>query len=112
MTDQAIPKSFIRMPATAAIAAARRTKPRNIFAAGMPGMLPGRGWGAVNERAGRTRLFRGRWCVGSAGFGDLLIDLLLQLIHQEPSGQTVGEPRIWAALARSPDFFSIHYVAS
>src|SRR5271169_154198 len=51
---QASPNSLIMRPARAAIAAARRTKPRNVFAAGMPAMLPGRGVVVVNEGADRS----------------------------------------------------------
>jgi hypothetical protein len=57
-----MPNSLMMTPARAAIANAWRTKPRSVFAEGMPGMLPGHGEAVVNERAGRTRLFvQGIW---------------------------------------------------
>jgi hypothetical protein len=50
--SQASPNSFIRMPASTAIAAARRAMlTKRSRGAGMPAILPGRGEAVVNERA-------------------------------------------------------------
>jgi hypothetical protein len=51
--------NHIITPASAAIAAARRTMRRNVFAAGMPAMLPGRDETVVNQGAAYVRVDEG-----------------------------------------------------